>query len=234
MPGVREPADRNLRHKLFGLAIAAAVLLALAIAWSWTPMRAWLDVDLVVNALRRFGQAFGPAAAVGGFALALTLAVPLVFLTLVALAAYGPLAGFACSVAGALLGAAVSYGLGVLLGRDVLRRLGGDRVNRLSERLAGHGLLAVIAVRMVPVAPFAVVNMVAGASHIRLRDLLLGTAIGMTPGTLALMMFVEQITEALRRPTPMTYALLALTVALIVAGGWGLQRWLRQVERRHR
>ena len=234
MPGVPVPADRTLRHKLVGLALAAAVLVTLAIAWSWTPMRAWLDVDLVVNALRRFGQAFGPAAAVGGFALALTLAVPLVFLTLVALAAYGPLAGFTCSVAGALLGAAVSYGLGALLGRDVLRRLGGERVNRLSERLAGHGLLAVIAVRMVPVAPFAVVNMVAGACHIRLRDLLLGTAIGMTPGTLALMMFIDQITEALRRPTPMTYALLALTVALIVAGGWGLQRWLRQVERRHR
>lgn len=234
MPGVRVSADRALRHKLAGLAVAGAVLVALAVAWTWTPMRTWLDVDLVVHALRRFGQAFGPAAAVGGFALALTLAVPLVFLTLVALAAYGPLAGFACAVAGALLGASASYGVGALLGRDVVRRLGGDRVNRLSERLAGHGLLAVIAVRMVPVAPFAVVNMVAGASHIRLRDLLLGTAIGMTPGTLALMMFVEQITEALRRPTPMTYALLALTVALIVAGGWGLQRWLRQVERRHR
>ncbi len=220
-----------LRRKLLGLAITALLLLGLAVAWSWTPMRAWLDVDLVVGAIQRFGQAFGPVAAVGGFALALTVAVPLVFLTLVALAAYGPLAGFVCALFGALLGAVASYALGALLGREVVRRLAGERINRLSERLARHGLLAVIAVRLVPVAPFAVVNMVAGASHIRLRDLLLGTAIGMTPGTLAMMVFLEHITEALRRPTPLTVALLLLTVALIALGGWGLQHWLRRIEK---
>ena len=57
-----------LRRKLLGLAITALLLLGLAVAWSWTPMRAWLDVDLVVGAIQRFGQAFGPVAAVGGFA----------------------------------------------------------------------------------------------------------------------------------------------------------------------
>lgn len=227
-------AQRALRRKLLVLLCAVAVLLALAVAWTWTPMRQWLDVDLVVESLRRFGQAFGPLAAVGGFALALTLAVPLVFLTLVALAAYGPAAGFACAVCGALLGATASYGIGAVLGRDVLRRLGGARINQLSESLARNGLLAVIAVRLVPVAPFAVVNMVAGASHIRLQHLLLGTAVGMTPATLAMMLFVEQITEALRKPTPVTFALVGLTLVLIVAGGWGLQRWLRQIERRRR
>ena len=195
-------------------------------------MRAWLDVDQMVAALRQFGQAFGPAAAVGGFALALTLAVPLVFLTLVALAAYGPMAGFACAVAGALLGATASYAIGSVLGREVLRRLGGERINQLSENLARNGVLAVVIVRMVPVAPFAVVNMVAGASHIRLRHLLLGTAIGMTPSTLAMMVFVEQITEALRRPTALTFVILVLTVALIIAGAWGMQRWFRHLGKR--
>ena len=110
-------------------------------------MRAWLDADLVVGSLRRFGQAFGPVAAVCGFALALTLAVPLVFLTLVALVAYGPMAGFGCAMAGAMLGAAASYGIGRFLGRDVVQGLGGERINRLSQRLASRGLLAVVAVR---------------------------------------------------------------------------------------
>ena len=88
-----------------------------------------------------------------------------------------------------------------------------------------------ILVRLVPVAPFAVINMVAGASHIRLRDLLLGTAIGITPGTLAMVLFIDQITAALRAPTPLTFALLGGTVLLIAAGVWGLRRWLRSVER---
>ncbi len=219
--------QRSLRRRLYLLAIALVALIGLALAWTWTPMRAWLDVDLVVMSLQRFGQAFGPFAAVCGFALALAVAVPLTFLTLVTLVAFGPLAGFACAMAGALLGAAVSYGIGLILGRDVVQRLAPERINRLSQRLASRGLLAVIAVRLVPVAPFALINMVAGASHIRLRDLLLGTAIGMTPGTLAMMVFVDQITAALKQPTPLTFVLAGLTILLIVGGGWAMQRWLR-------
>ena len=194
-------------------------------------MRAWLDVSLVVKSLQRVGEVFGPLAAVGAFALALTLAIPLVFLTLVAVVAYGPLAGFLCVVSGALLGAGASYGIGLVLGRDVLLRLGGKRMNGLSQRLASHGLLAVVAMRLLPVAPFAVVNMVAGASHIRLRDLLLGTLIGISPGTLAMTLFVDQITAALQHPEPLTFVLVGLTILLIVFGVWAAQRWLRTHDR---
>lgn len=220
----------SLRRKLVLLVLAVLAVLGLAIAWSWSPLREWLDVDLVVTRLRRFGQDFGPIAAIAGFALALVVAVPLTFLMLAALLAFGPWAGLGCAMAGALIGAAASYGLGHFLGREVLVRLAGQRVNMLSQRLASRGLVAVILVRLVPVAPFAVVNMVAGASDIRLRDLLLGTAIGMTPGALGMVLFVDQITAALREPTPLTLALAALTVALIAAGAWGLQRWMHGIK----
>jgi uncharacterized membrane protein YdjX (TVP38/TMEM64 family) len=221
----------SLRRKLYLLVVALLLLLGLALAWSSTPMRAWLDVDRAVESLRRFGQAFGPLAAVGGFALALTLAVPLVFLTLIALVAYGPMVGFGCAMGGALLAAAASYGVGRFLGREVVQRLGGERINRLSQRVARRGLLAVVAVRMLPVAPFAVVNMVAGASHIRLRDLMLGTLIGISPGTLAMTLFVDQITAALQHPTLLTLVLAGLTMVLIVLGLWAMQRWLRTHDR---
>ncbi len=223
--------DASLRRKLYLLVAALLLLVGLALAWSSTPMRAWLDVDRVVESLRRFGQAFGPLAAVGGFALALTLAVPLMFLTLVTLVAYGPMAGFGCAMAGALLGAAASYGVGRTLGREVVHRLGGERINRLSQRLASRGLLAVVAVRLVPVAPFAVVNMVAGASHVRLRDLLLGTLIGISPGTLAMTLFVDQISAALHHPTPLTFVVAGFAMVLIVLALWAMQRWLRTHDR---
>ena len=133
---------RLLTHKLYLLALAILVVAGLAMAWSWTPMRDWLDVDLVVSSLRRFGHQFGPLAAVCGFALALTVAIPLTFLTLVALAAYGPAAGFACAVTGALMSAAVSYGAGAFLGREVVQSLGGERVNTWAAFFRGDGLRA--------------------------------------------------------------------------------------------
>ncbi len=218
--------NRALRWRVIGLALAVAALVALAVAWSASPLRAWLDADRIVAALQGVGQSFGPVAAVAGFALASTLAVPLGFLTVVTLVAFGPWAGTGCTLVGGLLGAAASYGLGRLLGREVLQQVGGARVNQISNRLGQRGLLAVLFVRIVPIAPFAIVNMVAGASHIRLRDMLLGTAIGMLPGTLVMAFFIDQIIAALRQPGPLTMAIGVLVLGLMVAGGWAMRRWL--------
>jgi uncharacterized membrane protein YdjX (TVP38/TMEM64 family) len=216
-----------MRWRLLFLVLAVAALVALAVAWSASPLRQWLDADRIVLGLQQLGAAFGPVAAVLGFALASVLVVPLGFLTLVALVAFGPWAGMATTFAGALLGAMASYGLGHLLGNPVLQKLGGARVNTVSRRLAERGVLAVVAVRMVPIAPFAIVNMVAGASHIRLRHMLLGTALGIAPSTVVMAFFVEQIVAAFRQPGPLAVAIVLGTLVLVGVGGWAARRYLR-------
>lgn len=216
-----------MRWRVLGLVLLVAVLVGLAVAWSASPLRHWLDADRIVAALRELGASFGPVAAILGFALASVLVVPLGFLTLVALVAFGPWLGMATTFGGALLGAMASYGLGHLLGNPVLQKLGGERVNTVSRRLAERGLLAVIAVRVVPIAPFAIVNMVAGASHIRLRDMVLGTALGMAPGTVIMAFFVEQIVAAFRQPGPLALAIVLGLLALVAVGGWAARKYLR-------
>jgi uncharacterized membrane protein YdjX (TVP38/TMEM64 family) len=218
----------GLRRRLVALGVVVALLAALAVAWSWTPLRDWLDFALLADGLRQLGERFGPLAALLVFALAVATAVPLTFLTLVAVAAFGPWSGAACALPGALLGAALSYGVGMALGREAVARLAGARVNTISARLARRGLLAIVALRMVPVAPFPIVNMVAGASHISLRDLLIGTAIGMAPSTLFIMFFTERIMAAFRQPSGFGYALLGGSLLLLAAGAWGVRRWLRR------
>ncbi|APW38817.1 hypothetical protein RD110_17710 [Rhodoferax koreense] len=218
------------RGRLFALGLLLLVLAGLAMAWSWSPLREWLNVDRIVDGLQALGQRYGPLAALAGFALASAIAVPLSFLTLVTFVALGPVAGFFCVMGGALIGAAASYGVGRFLGFEAMQKLAGERVNALSQRLARHGLWAVVAVRVVPVAPFAIINMIAGATHIRLRDMVLGTALGMAPGTVLIGLFSGQIVDALKNPGPLTIGLVALTVLLIGAGGWGLKRWLARGE----
>lgn len=218
----------GLHRRLKALALLAAVLIGLAIAWKWTPLREWLDIERIVALMQSTGARYGLAAAIAAFAAGCIAVVPLSFLTLVAIVAFGPVEGFLCTMAGASIGGAGSYWMGRLLGREVVERLAGERVNLLSRRLAGRGLLAVAAIRLVPAAPFAVVNLVIGASHIRFRDFLLGNVLGMTPGTLAIALFLDQIVTALTTPGPGSVALAALTLLLIVLGGWGLKRWMRQ------
>ncbi len=221
----------GLRSRLVILALALLVLLGLTLAWRWSPLRDWLEPEYVIDGLRQLGQRMGPLIAILGFGVALSLAVPLILLTLVSVVAFGPWMGSLYILGGALLGAAVSHGMGKLLGHELLVRLGGTRVNLLSQSMARRGFVAVIALRLIPVAPFAIVNMVAGATHLRLRHMLLGTALGMCPGTLAIALFTDQLMLSLKQPGPGSYALLALTAALITVGMWGLRRWVGEQQR---
>jgi uncharacterized membrane protein YdjX (TVP38/TMEM64 family) len=92
-----------------------------------------------------------------------------------------------------------------------------------------RGLLAMTAVRLVPIAPFAVVNMVAGAIRIRLWHFMVGTAIGILPGTLVATLFGDQLFAGLRDPRaidPMSIVALLALGALLTGATWMVRRWL--------
>ena len=46
-----------------------------------------------------------------------------------------------------------------------------------------QGVAAVVVARLTPVLPFTIVNYGAGVSAVSLRDFLVGTAVGIVPGT---------------------------------------------------
>ena len=115
------------------------------------------------------------------------------------------------------MSAILIYFLGRKLGRATVRRFAGKRINELSRRIAKRGLIAVIVVRMLPIAPFTIINLIAGASHISFRDFVLGTIIGMAPGTLILVVFVDRIAAAVRHPGPVTFTLLALIAGVALS-----------------
>lgn len=215
---------QRLWRRLALLLLLLSALLGLALFWS----AGEVNMSLALEQLRSGGAALGPGLAMLGAALALTLAVPLSVLTLLLIAALGPWQGFFCTMGAALLSAAASHAVGRGLGHQALQRLAGPRVRQVSERLGGRGVWAVVVLRLLPLAPFAVVNMVTGATHIRLRDMLLGTAIGMTPSTLAMAFFMESILIAIRDPGRYGWVLLGLIgLVLVLALAYGLRRWRR-------
>ena len=220
---VRPSAGRRLLVPVLVL-VGVGVLAA---AWRWTPVGDWLNrenLERAADMLR--ATAAAPLWVLGAYAAASLLAVPVTLLILLTVLVFGPYAGFAYSVSGSMLGAVLTYALGHAVGRDAVRRLAGRRVNALSRRLARHGLVAVLAVRIIPVAPFTVVNIVAGASHIRFRDFALGTLLGMSPGIVAVTLFADRVAAVLRDPGPATLAWLAAVTVAIVLATWRLRNWL--------
>ena len=211
-------AKPSIRRRLFVMAFAALVLAGMVAAWRWSPLREFVSVDRIVTYAQSFRAAsWAPFAMFAAYLVAGLIAFPLTVLVAATGLVFGPWTGSAIALAGSFGSAALGFGVGHLVGRDFIRRYAGRRADRLSRRLANRGVLATIVVRVVPVAPFAVVNMLAGSSRLRFRDYALGTIIGMTPGLLLMVAFVDSAVEAVRRPSIVTVSIVVLVAALIIA-----------------
>jgi uncharacterized membrane protein YdjX (TVP38/TMEM64 family) len=200
-----------------GLTLAA--VLGLAAAWRWTALGELLDLEqLVAQARALNAYAAAPLAVILLFALAGTLAVPLTLLVIASVLAFGAPAGLFYALVGAELSALISYGIGRKVGRDLVRRYAGKKLNAVSKRLSRSGLKTILILRVVPVAPYAIINLVAGASHISLRDFAIGTLLGVLPGLSAIALFADRLAKALREPDlgSITWVV-GLLVAVVVA-----------------
>src|SRR6476646_1979445 len=219
----RKPALRQIITGSVGL----LALILLAGLWQWSPLRELMDVTSLVASLEEVAN--GPMAllmTVAGFLIGGLLVMPVMILIAVTILAFGPWWGFWYALIGMTASALLTFGIGRLLGRRLMDHLSGSWVHRISRTLAQKGLLTVVTLRMLPVAPFSILNAVAGASHIRARDFFLGTVLGELPGLLGLALFLDQVTETIRHPGPGSILLLVVIAAGIVLIAWALGRWL--------
>ena len=211
---------RSLPHARRRVWLGTALVLAmlgLAVAWRSTGLGDWLEPEALAGYLTSILRGpWGPVLVVAGFVVGSLIAIPVTLLILVAALIYEPALGALYAMIGALVAATVTYALGSYLGRSAVERLSGGSIGRLSERLARRGILTVVAVRIIPVAPFTVINLFAGASHIRFRDYLIGTLVGMVPGVAAMAVFAEGILALVRDADLKHFLVAALALVFIV------------------
>ncbi|MDO9218635.1 MAG: VTT domain-containing protein, partial [Lacisediminimonas sp.] len=219
-------------RRAIALVLLACGLILLALAWHFTPLREWINLASLIGFARALDDLpFTPLAVIACYVIGGLVMFPVTVLIAVSGIVFGPWWGACYALAGALLSASVSYRLGAWLGRDTVHRLLGARINGLSRRIARRGIVAMMVVRVVPVAPFTIVNVVAGASHIRFRDFIIGTMLGMLPGIAITVTFVHNLAEAVRRPSTETIAILAALAVLMVIFAFLLQRLLTRHHR---
>lgn len=219
--------DPALKKKAGFLVLLILGLIALTLALRLSSLGEWLDAQRLVDMIRQSGAKIGPITAVASVALASTVAIPLAVIILVSAIAFGPWLGLSYALSGACVGAAISYGVGRYLGHDALCHLAGDRVNQLSARLARRGILSVIIIRMLPVAPFAIVNLIAGSTHITMRDFMIGTLVGMLPGGLAIAFLGNYISDIASSSHGSTLLVIGFAL-LFVLGCWAVKFWLNR------
>lgn len=142
-----------------------------------------------------------------------------------AVLAFGPTTGFVYCWLGTMVSAAANFWTGRVLGADVVRRYGGETVNRISAFVGKNGFWASAIIRNVPSAPFIVVNMAAGVSQMTFLAFIGGTGLGIVP-KIALVTFAGGGVIALLSGSGLwVVAILALTafgwlVAMLMARKW--------------
>jgi uncharacterized membrane protein YdjX (TVP38/TMEM64 family) len=222
--------DTRVRRAAPLWAIAFAVALAvagLALAWRYTPLAGLVTPENVIGWAESFARTWwAPLAVMLAYTPACVVMFPRPLITLAAVVAFGPWLGFVYGMSGILISALAGYVAGRRIRRDTLRHITGRKLNRLSNVLRRRGILAVTAVRLVPLAPFVVESLVAGAIRVRLWHFMLGTFLGMLPGVLAATVFGEQLETALRDPSRINYWAVAGVVILLAVATLAVRRWL--------
>ncbi len=158
------------------------ILAAAAAAWVFLPLDRFPEfVDWVR------GQGLLGALLLGGvYVVATVLMIPGSLITLAIGAIYGPWLGSALVSPASVLGATLAFLLGRgLLRPSIERRMAASRrFQALAGAIEREGFKILFLVRLSPVFPFTVINYAFGLTRVRLRHFLVGSFLGMLPGTL--------------------------------------------------
>jgi phosphatidylserine/phosphatidylglycerophosphate/cardiolipin synthase-like enzyme/uncharacterized membrane protein YdjX (TVP38/TMEM64 family) len=223
-------ADVETQHSApaWGKILAiVAVLLGLTVSWKFTPLQDLLEPTRVTRWAEQIGnQWWAPIATMLAYTPAAFTMFPRPLITLFAVVAFGPWLGFAYAMLGVELSAWITFVAGKRLKPGTVRRVAGARLNDIIQVLRLRGLLAITALRLVPLAPFAVEGIVAGAVQLKLWHFMLGTAIGILPGTLTSTVFGDQLQAALEDPRDVNYWLIGTVLFVLGTTTWLVRRWL--------
>lgn len=196
------------------------ILLGCALFWQWLSMQGLLGAERltqVIKTVMDWRQApWMLPAVILTYSFALLVMFPLTVLVVATGMLFGPWWGLLYATAGTLASSVVSYWVGRRLGREAILQHGGRRLNKLSRYFALRGVRTMVFINLLPLAPFTLTNLLAGAFHLRFRDYLLGSTIGIVPGLAAVVLLGSQLSALLfaREPAELIWALTGLALAI--------------------
>ncbi|SET15030.1 Phosphatidylserine/phosphatidylglycerophosphate/cardiolipin synthase [Nitrosomonas marina] len=224
-----EAPEKSIKSRIANWLWMVGTLTLLSALWHWTPLSSWIDLQPVSDAMTAIRRVPAlPVWIVAGFVLIGCTRLPVSLFVVMAVTITGLMQGLVCSLVGGLLSALLVYHAGSRMSKGTVRKLAGSKLNSISNKLAQHGVISIVAVRIIPAAPFSLTNLVAGASHFNLRDFLAGTAVGMIPGLFIVSLITERALASIAQPSPENLAGLTLTVAIAFTAAYFLMSWIRR------
>jgi len=200
----------------------AAALLGLAWVFVLSPLGAPAPGE-AMDALRSLPG--GPVAVIGLFVAGGLLLVPVTPFIVLAAVLFDPLRAAAVSLLGCLASASASYAVGSAAGKRLVFRIAAADLRRIKQLLGRPGFAAMFLLRLVPLAPYPVVSLIAGASRICFPDFIRGTAVGVLPSIGLVTLLTGQLKRTIELPS-FTNLIALIILAVFTAGVivWVLRR----------
>lgn len=213
------------RQTLVWLLGSLAMLLVVAALWRFSPLHEVADAEAIgswIRSLRHSPWAVPIVLLV--YVGANAVFFPNTVLNAATILGLGTVWGLPCALAGSLTAGMLAYALGRRYGKDRLKDLDSKTIDRISAMLKRGGILGMASLRLLPIAPYGVVNILAGAARVRAHHFAIGTLLGLLPGGLLLTAFGHQLRRVLEHPTPLQIAIMVSVVLLALTGAWYLRR----------
>lgn len=229
------PYKRRLRSKklIAGLLGAAFILPLLTLSWFLTPLGDIVSVERLTALFQpREYSAFTFVWVTALYILCTLAFIPVSLLTTAVILTFGGVGGVLITMVGATISSIIGYSVGYWLGAAKVRNLT-PRVDMVLDKIRHASIIGVAAIRMVPLAPFSMVNLTFGISGISLLDFAAGTVLGMLPGKLVLAFLGQSVFDVLQDPDRENLIWLALGFLAWVTLIYGCNRLARQWHSKH-
>ena len=109
---------------------------------------------------------------------------------------FGKFLGTVYTVIGATIGATIAFLIARFLGESFVENLLKGKHKKIYEydkKIEKNGFLVVLFLRLIPLFPFNALNFTFGLTKVKLKDYVLGTLIGIIPGSFVLAYFGDSL-----------------------------------------
>ncbi len=184
-PAVDPPPRLAHRFVIVAVIVVAAVAAYLAFGRGALSLEALVRHREAIGVFVTQHRVLAVLAYIGLYAIAVSLSVPsAAFLSAIGGFLFGVIIGAAAAVAGATTGATVLFLVArTALGEPLLKRAG-PRVCQIAQGFRDDAFSYLLFLRLVPVFPFFLVNLVPAFAGVPLPTFVAATALGIIPGSL--------------------------------------------------
>jgi uncharacterized membrane protein YdjX (TVP38/TMEM64 family) len=163
-------------------------------SFRYTPLSQYTRKEELLSLIAQFREHWwGPIGFILIYGIGCVFALPGSLLTLCGGAIFGVAWGTLYNILASNLGATLAFLMARYFGRDFVSRFMKGRIESFDEKIGSHGFRFIFTLRLIPLVPFNGLNFGSGLSRIKYRDYLLGSVLGMLPGTFIYTYFADAL-----------------------------------------